>query len=568
MNLPVLVDFGNNKYIEYTYDATGMKLRKRVRNVSTFTNTDYAGNYIYENDVLQFFNTAEGYVSPKSSGGFDYIYQHKDHLGNVRLSYTENPNAQTTQTVFSNSFENMADWDRTGNTFGWALSALDSSKKKTGTYSGRIDDNYPTHWGTYVNCDIWTPINNATDTDYTFSAWVFVEDIPNNDARVLLMTRRAGETGYPTGNYQVQTTKRGQWEYIERTVSVPADVRELNFRIDNNKDGTVWFDDVKIVKGNTARTLIVEESNYYPFGLKHKGYNSVVTSNGNSTAQKFKFQNQELTESLGYDMLEFELRHYDATLGRFVTTDPYGQFDNPYLALGNSPVISVDPNGGKCFDINGNEVACPEGKEWDEYRNSDTNHNYILPEFDLTEAQKEEELEKYWESVNALAEINNKLEALRTGNSASNRIEDSERKRKKATKLFQDALLEFQKNQPPVVDILDLFPVGGNAKRGVKPVASAIWSKQLNKLYRKLDAKIIQKSQTLIEQLVKGNLNPGSGSKWIYGTNGKKVFQELRSSSGARVYFRETNGMIEILGISNKKLQDAVINQIIKQHGF
>jgi hypothetical protein len=49
-----------------------------------------------------------------------------------------------------------------------------------------------------------------------------------------------------------------------------CDVKEINVRIENARLGKVWFDDVKIVKGNTSETVIVEESNYYPFGLKHK----------------------------------------------------------------------------------------------------------------------------------------------------------------------------------------------------------------------------------------------------------------------------------------------------------
>ena len=52
------------------------------------------GNYVYTgsegNEQLQFFSHPEGYVSAES-GGYDYVYQYKDHLGNVRLSYTEDP---------------------------------------------------------------------------------------------------------------------------------------------------------------------------------------------------------------------------------------------------------------------------------------------------------------------------------------------------------------------------------------------------------------------------------------------------------------------------------------------
>ena len=28
-------------------------------------------------------------MSPDGSGGYDYVYQYKDHLGNIRLSYSD-----------------------------------------------------------------------------------------------------------------------------------------------------------------------------------------------------------------------------------------------------------------------------------------------------------------------------------------------------------------------------------------------------------------------------------------------------------------------------------------------
>ena len=36
----------------------------------------------------KFFSHPEGYVEP-STNGFDYVYQYKDHLGNIRLSYKQ-----------------------------------------------------------------------------------------------------------------------------------------------------------------------------------------------------------------------------------------------------------------------------------------------------------------------------------------------------------------------------------------------------------------------------------------------------------------------------------------------
>jgi RHS repeat-associated protein len=335
LNLPTKVTI-NEKNIDYIYDATGVKLEKRVNEYSEPSVTQYAGNYIYKKNAgklaqfeLQFFNTSEGYATPNNSGEFDYIYQHKDHLGNVRLSYKENTNTGQ-ETVFTDGFESMANWDK--------------SKKKSGDYSGRIDDNYPANWEKYIYSDTWTAINNSEETFYTVSGWVFVEDIPNNDAQLWLSSRKAGETSYPSGNFSTTSTTRGKWEYLSLTILVPADVRELNIRIDNNKAGKVWFDDIKIVKGNTSQTLIVEESNYYPFGLQHKGYNNVV----NGTEHPYTYNGKEEQNELGLNWLDFGARNYDASLGRWMNLDPLSEnysATSPYVYALNNPMFFVDPDG-------------------------------------------------------------------------------------------------------------------------------------------------------------------------------------------------------------------------------
>ncbi|MBQ0738620.1 RHS repeat domain-containing protein [Aquimarina celericrescens] len=95
LNLPQAVTINNNTNsgnIQYVYDATGAKLRKTSTEGNATVTTDYAGNYIYKNGILEFFNYAEGYIEPNTSNGFDHIYQFKDHLGNIRLSYADNDN--------------------------------------------------------------------------------------------------------------------------------------------------------------------------------------------------------------------------------------------------------------------------------------------------------------------------------------------------------------------------------------------------------------------------------------------------------------------------------------------
>ncbi|KDN54720.1 RHS repeat-associated core domain protein-containing protein [Flavobacterium seoulense] len=83
LNLPTDVTLGGGT-IHYDYDATGVKQRK----IAAGTATDYAGGFQYEGVNLKFFPTAEGYAE-NNNGTFSYIYQYKDHLGNVRLSYKD-----------------------------------------------------------------------------------------------------------------------------------------------------------------------------------------------------------------------------------------------------------------------------------------------------------------------------------------------------------------------------------------------------------------------------------------------------------------------------------------------
>ncbi|WP_281323488.1 DUF6443 domain-containing protein [Flavobacterium aestivum] len=167
LNLPTKITFGTGNSIAYIYNAAGLKLEKKVTDNGIITQTKYLGGYQYKDNVLQFFPTVEGYVEPNGSS-FKYVYQYKDHLGNVRLSYE-----------------------------------------------------------------------------------------------------------------------------------------------DANGDGTI------------TSSEIIEESHYYPFGLKHSGYNAVVTST--NPAQKYKFQGQERQDELGLNWDSFKWRNYDYAIGRFMSIDPLAE---------------------------------------------------------------------------------------------------------------------------------------------------------------------------------------------------------------------------------------------------
>ncbi|WP_244906456.1 DUF6443 domain-containing protein [Jejuia pallidilutea] len=347
LNLPKDISIngnGNSGTISYIYDATGVKLKKEV---SLGTNTLYAGNYIYEgasgNETLKFFNHPEGYVDASGSG-YEYIYQYKDHLGNVRLSYKENTNFQQVQEVWSDGYESASGWDGSGNSWGTAISAFDSTFKRTGNYSGRLDANETTSSATAVHSNHWENINISEPTYYTVSAWVYLEDVTDNFAGIYLFMKTNAETGYYTEIITTSTRTLGQWVQLKKSVLVPPHIDKLNVRIDNRYAGKVWFDDVQILEGNTLRTEIVEENNYYPFGLEHKGYNNVVQGD----EHPFKYNGMEYNEELGLDWYDFGARNYDPYLGRWMSIDPLAEImesESPFNYGYNNPIYYRDFDG-------------------------------------------------------------------------------------------------------------------------------------------------------------------------------------------------------------------------------
>lgn len=192
LNLPtkIVLPTGN---ITYLYNATGQKVQKTVvvNSPANTTTTEYLNGFQYKrinvgSTDLQFFSTSEGYVA-YNAGVYSYVFQYKDHLGNVRLSYAKN-----------------------------AQNVLE----------------------------------------------------------------------------------------------------------------------------------IIEENNYYPFGLKHKGYNIAAVST--NQASKYKYNGKELQDELGLNVYDYSARNYDPALGRWMNIDPHSENYyslSPYNSFVNNPITFVDPTG-------------------------------------------------------------------------------------------------------------------------------------------------------------------------------------------------------------------------------
>ena len=279
LNLPYQVTFGNGSNIKYTYDAAGTRLKKQVQpSGGALVTTDYVNGFQYENNVLQFFPHAEGYVKRNTNNTYLYVYQYKDHLGNIRLSY--------------------------------------------------------------------------------------------------------------------------------------ADV---------NGNGTIQ-----------PASEILEENNYYPFGLKHKGYNEIVNSNRSEAAEKYKYNGKELNEDLGMNVYEYGWRQYDPAIGRFQKIDRFAEKYNPispYSYGANNPIKYVDVMGDSLrianTDITKEYLNSSVNNRNQQYINYDSNGNVSLNFGDMTDKQ----IQKALKNDSGLAVINDMINATdKDGNSENYYFEVSNRR--------------------------------------------------------------------------------------------------------------------------------------------
>ncbi len=110
--------------------------------------------------------------------------------------------------------------------------------------------------------------------------------------------------------------------------------------VSNESVTPVFFDNLELYH---TRGRLVEENAYYPYGLKIAAISSKAFD---APKNPYLYQGDyaEFDEESGYN--EFDLRDYDAQIGRFVQADPYDQFASPYIGMANDPINNIDEDGG------------------------------------------------------------------------------------------------------------------------------------------------------------------------------------------------------------------------------
>ncbi|MFY1048439.1 DUF6443 domain-containing protein [Chryseobacterium sp. GP-SGM7] len=155
---------------------------------------------------------------------------------------------------------------------------------------------------------------------------------------------------------EVSVFKQKTTEYLDgfqyEIISTSADplikfvpTSEGYFNFENNKYIYNYADHLGNMRlsyfHNGSSVEVLEENNYYPFGLKHEGYNALA---GNPSYQ-YKYNGKELQETGMYD---YGARFYMPDIGRWGVVDPLAEKTRrwtPYVYAADNPIRFIDPDG-------------------------------------------------------------------------------------------------------------------------------------------------------------------------------------------------------------------------------
>jgi RHS repeat-associated protein len=155
-------------------------------------------------------------------------------------------------------------------------------------------------------------------------------------------------------SYKLKTTEYldgFQYEVKSTSVSTAPLLKfiptsEGYFNFENNKYIYNYADHLGNVRlsyfHNGSSIEVLEENNYYPFGLKHEGYNPTA---GNP-AYQYKYNGKELQAETG--MYDYGARFYMPDIGRWGVVDPLAEKyrrHSTYSYAVNNPIRFIDPDG-------------------------------------------------------------------------------------------------------------------------------------------------------------------------------------------------------------------------------
>ncbi|MFD2034504.1 DUF6443 domain-containing protein [Belliella marina] len=393
LDRPERVTLSTGANIRYTYSAGGGLMTVSYHSTSNGPadrTLQYVGELVFENGVLTDINHELGRV--RADAGNKYQYYLTDHLGSTRVVLQEDPDVFVSSAGFE--IESM---DKESSQFiGYddvtkiAAGMLNHTSGEESTYAMRLSGGYGENIGLAKSVSVMA---GDTIRMEVYGKYIDLGEAKQNPAVMSVLmaitaadpvsmgvdggmaTAMRARTDGNSGLAGLLTAKKEKGDAPPAYLNYLFFDREMNYKYggfvqmsnraredgsnvaherlaqevvaeepgyyyiylsnDSNKGSEAFFDDFTIM---TSESYIVQQIDYYPYGMIAR--NNVRT--GDKTTNDL-FQGKTYEELTSW--YDFHARQYDAALGRWFGVDPQDQFSSPYLAMGNNPVMMVDPDG-------------------------------------------------------------------------------------------------------------------------------------------------------------------------------------------------------------------------------
>jgi RHS repeat-associated protein len=371
--------------------------------------------------VAKTTHSEENYLPKTGIRKEEYQYHLKDHLGNVRVTFTTKDETETAKatleaanaTTESGQFLRYANarrvlsslFDRTNGTApsvvtGYAERLNGSANEKYGlarslsvmpgdvvsaeVYAKYIDPAAAPANGTelanllgYLAGTLATPAGTIIDgTGYATSTSSFnaaqnaITGKTDNGAPKAYLNWLIFDRDFvriTSGFKQITTAAKEAGTDVahERVFSPAITITQPGYvyiYLSNESAAPVdaYFDDFKVTH---QKSPVIESQDYYPFGLTFNKY-----SRENALPNKTKlFQGQEHVDDLGLNWDSFKWRNHQPDIGRFFNVDPLAEkyvYNSPYAFSENQVVAHRELEGLEKVDIK-NESAGPTARVTD-----------------------------------------------------------------------------------------------------------------------------------------------------------------------------------------------------------